>query len=260
MLSYELRKWILFGIFCFVFGISINVYASNSDKVKVYFLSGDYKSAISEGERILANCSRGSANLDELYYILGLAYLKEGNYLRASDIFEIIIREFKESSFMDEARLGLGDTCFLRAEYDKAEGYYKELINNNPRTKLKAALYYRLSQVGFKKGDTQTAKEYLDKLKEEFPFNLQARLSEDLYPLSDIYYAVQVGSFAKSINATNLCDKLIHKGYAAYVQEIETNNRARMFRVKVGKLKSRQEAVTLENKLSAEGYPTKILP
>ena len=234
-------------------------YCLSIDKVKIYFLNGDYKSAISEGEKVLTKYTAHSPNLDELYYILGLSYLKDGNYLRASDIFEIILREFKDSPFKDAAKLSLGDTYFLKGDYDKAQGYYSELINSNPRTKLKALLYYRLSQIGFKNGDTQQAREYLDKLKKDFPSNLEVKLNKDLYYLSDIYYTVQVGSFVRSANAVNLHNKLIEKGYDAYVQEAETNG-SKTYRVKVGRLSSRLEVVELENKLSSEGYSTKISP
>lgn len=239
--------------------LASNGYSLNIDKVKVYFLNGDYKSAISEGEKVLTGYNIHSPDLDELYYILGLSYLRDGNYLRASDIFEIILREFKDSPFKDEAKLSLGDTYFLKGDYNQAQGYYSELINTNPSTKLKAALYYRLSEVGFKRGDTQVAKEYLDKLKSEFPSNLEIKLNKDLYALSDIYYTVQVGSFVNLTNARNLCDKLIAKGYDAYLQETDTQT-PKTYRVRVGRLKSRPEATQLESKLSSEGYPTKIIP
>lgn len=233
-------------------------YALNLDKAKIYFIKGDYKSAIIEGERIIAGLSddRGA---DELYYILGLSYLKDGNYLRASDIFEIILKEFKDSKFKDEANLGLGDTYFLRGDYQKAQGYYKELIKTNPRSKLKPIVYYRLSQIQAKLGNSQLAKEYSDKLNKEFPLNLEAKLNKDLYSLSDIYYTVQVGSFVNPNNARNLCNKLINKGYDAYIQEVAVGGKS-TYRVRVGKLTSRFEAVQLENRLTQEGYPTKIYP
>jgi len=256
------RFWILicnFDFYILIFAFLGNAYALNIDKVKVYFFNGDYKSAISEGEKVLTKYSAHSPNLDELYYFLGLSYLRDGNYLRASDIFEIILREFKDSSFKDEAKLGSGDTYFLKGDYDKAQGRYSELINSNPRTELKAVLYYRLSQIALKKGDTQAAKEYLDKLKTDFPSSLELKLNKDLYALTDIYYTVQVGSFVNFTNARNLCDKLISKGYDAYLQEADTNS-TKTYRVRVGRLKSRSEAAQLENKLSSEGYPTKIIP
>ncbi len=234
-------------------------YCLDIEKVKTYFLNDDYKSAILEGEKVLANYNTHQPDLDELYYILGLSYLKDGNYMRASDIFEIILREFKDSYFKDDAKLGLGDVYFLTGDYDKAGAHYNELINGNPRTKLKASLFYRLSQVGFKLGDTKTAKEYLDKLKTDFPFSPEIKLNKDLYAFSDIYYTVQVGSFVNPANARSLCNKLIAKGYDAYIDEADTSG-IKTHRVKAGKLKSRQEATELENKLLSEGYPTKILP
>jgi tetratricopeptide (TPR) repeat protein len=235
----------------------------NIDKVKVYFLNGDYKSAISEGEKMLAGYSGHTAGLDELYYILGLTYLKDANYLRASDIFEIIINEFKDSAFKDEAKMGLGDTYFLRGDYDKAQGCYEGLLKSSPRTKLLAALYYRLSQLGFKKGDTQSAQMYADKLKTESPLNLESKFDMGSCMLpeanSGFYYTVQVGSFGTPVNAQNLSRKLSAKGYDAYVEEVDLKDK-KTYRVKVGKLKLRLEAVQLESKLATEGYPTRICP
>ncbi len=238
-------------------------YALNLDKAKIYLLEGDYNAAISEGEKLLAKDTH-SDNSDELYYILGLSYLKDGNYLRASDIFEIIESEFKSSAFVEEAKLGLGDTYFLRGDFVKAEQYYKDLINSSPRTKLKAQVYYRLSQIGYKKGDTQQGKDYLDKLNQEFPLNLESRLNKDLCSFSDssslLYYTVQVGSFSNSPNAKNLTEQLTQKGYPAYIEEAVSKGTEKIYRVRVGKFRTRQEAIKFKNKLSQEGYPTKLCP
>ncbi|MFH1888511.1 MAG: SPOR domain-containing protein [Candidatus Omnitrophota bacterium] len=236
-----------------------NAYCMSLSQAKAYFIKGDYKSAVSEGERILAGYTGHHDNLDELYYILGLAYLKDGNYLRASDIFEIILEEFRNSSFKDEARLGLGDSYFLRGDYVKAQSCYELLLKSSPGTKLKPLIYYRFSQVGIKGGDTRQAKEYLDKLKTDFPYSPETRLYDDLYAFTDIYYTVQVGSFVNLANARNLCDKLTGRGYDAYFEEADMNG-TKTYRVKVGKLKSRQDAIDLKSRLSSDGYPTKIIP
>ena len=102
----------LFGILFLVLGIHAFAYALDLDKLKAYFLSGDYKSAITEGERVLAKVE-DSGPIDELYYILGLSYLKDGNYLRASDIFEIILNECKGSHFKDDAILRLSSFSLM---------------------------------------------------------------------------------------------------------------------------------------------------
>ncbi|MCX5701708.1 MAG: tetratricopeptide repeat protein [Candidatus Omnitrophica bacterium] len=258
----DLKKFLVlsfsFSLYALSFALLTYAYALNIDKVKINFLEGDYQSAILEGEKILAN-NDSLPESDELYYVLGLCYLKDGNYLRASDIFEIIIKEFDDSAFKEEAKLGLGDTYFLRGYYDEAQIYYKELLDSNPKTKLKPAIYYRISQALLKEGDTERAKKYLDGLKKDFPANLEARINNDLYSLTDIFYTVQVGSFTKPINAKNFCNKLINEGYDAYIEESGMNEK-KIYRVRVGKLKLRKEAEQLKNKLSSKGYPTKIFP
>ena len=251
----------LFIICCLLLGICSSAYALNLDKLKTYFLNGDYGQAISEGEKLLAG-SGNSRDIDELYYILGLSYLKDGNFLRASDIFEIILGEFKASAFTEETYLALGDTYFLKGDFAKAKDGYEKLINNYPGTKLRAEAYYRLAQVGYKTDDAELAKEYSQKLKEGFPANPELKLSKDLCPIpdsSDFYYTVQVGAFSNKVNAGNLTKKLIENGYPAYVEELSSEGKP-SYRVRVGKVSRHQEAQQLQEKLSFQGYPTKICP
>lgn len=234
----------------------------NFDQVKAFFLESDYKQAIIEGEKLMAQYSHNSA-ADELYYILGLSYLKDGNYLRASDIFEIILNEFKDSRFRQEAKLGLGDTYFLRNDFSKAEHVYQELLGANPPNSLKPAIYYRLSQTAFKAGNIQQGKDYMDKLNLDFPLNLESKLDKDICFLPNTsdgsYYTVQVGSFSSATNAKNLVQRLSQNDYPAYIEEVALQGK-NSYRVRVGKMRSRQEVESLEKSLSQEGYPTKICP
>ena len=242
--------------------LTTHAYSLDLDKIKVYFLKGDYKEAIAEGEKLLGRSAHSKAD-DELYYILGLSYLKEGNLLRASDIFEIILKEFKDSKFEEEAILGLGDTYLLKGDFEKAQGYYEELARNRPHSKLLAQAYSRLSEIGFKRGDKKQGQDYLDRLRRDFPLNPESKMDTDM-PIfqdgpSEVYYTVQVGSFSNSANAKNLSQILLNKGYAAYIQEENLSGKT-TYKVRVGKLRSRKEAADLEKKLAQEGYPTKIFP
>jgi cell division septation protein DedD len=69
-----------------------------------------------------------------------------------------------------------------------------------------------------------------------------------------------VGAFSNQSNASSLTQKLIEKGYPAYIEKLNSQNAVASYRVRVGKLRLRQEASELESKLSQEGYPTKICP
>jgi tetratricopeptide (TPR) repeat protein len=252
----EIHVCLVFG-FCLSFAVISQAFALNLDKVRFYFLNRDYNACINEGEKILARAGN-SSELDSLYYLLGLSYLKEGNYLRASDIFEIILKEFKNSRFKEEARLGLGDAYFLRADYKKAAACYKDLLTGNPNTKFAGALYYRLSQCAFKTGDAGEGRDYLSKLKKQFPLNLEAIINKDLgSPVN--YYTVQIGSFSSIKNAKNLESKLTQKDYPAYTEESSFRGKV-SYRVRVGRFASRSEAINVAEKLSREGYPTKICP
>lgn len=253
-------KNILFSLLfccCVFLAILPKAQALNLEKARVHFLNGDYSACINEGEKILAG-SGYSRDVDNLYYLLGLSYLKEANYLRASDIFEIILKEFKNSSFEEEARLGLADTYFLRGEYNKAAGLYKDLLSKNYRTKLAGLVYYRLSQCAFKTGNTREGEDYLRKLKKEFPLSLETIANKDLgSPIN--YYTVQIGLFSRNQNAKNLMQRLTQGKYPAYLEESNLQGKI-AYRVRVGKFSSRQEALDLADKLSREGYPTKIYP
>ena len=259
----EIRNLIkvLFLICILCIGISTNAYALNLDALKMYYLQGDYKQAIKEGERLVAQANHSSGS-DELYYILALSYLKDGNYLRASDIFEIILNEFSSTSLREKAKLGLADTYFFRGDFSKAQSQYKDMLRNNPSTNLRPQIYYRLSRVAQKTGDAAEADEYTSKLKTEFPLNVEAIVNNecifsDALPAS--FYSVQVGSFSDSSNAYNLRDKLIDSGYQAFIEDADDSS-GKMYRVKVGKLQKQDEASLLADKLSREGYPTKICP
>jgi tetratricopeptide (TPR) repeat protein len=238
------------------------LYALELDTLRGYLISRDYKSAIAEGEKILAQAGKTSG-IDEVYYILGLSYMKDGNYLRASDIFEIIITEFKNSAFIPEAKLGLGDTYYFRGNVDRAGKEYESLLGDRQAHKLKSALYYRLSQCAAKSGNEQVSKEYLEKLKKEFPLNLESGLEKSVTENPAVNtggtYTVQVGSFSSTTNASNLLRELTQKGYAAYIEKPDATGK-QIYRVKVGKLRVRQEAEQLGNKLSQQGYPTKVCP
>lgn len=264
------RIYILVCIFAFcIFPSLFLCYALNLDKMKVHYLNGDYPSAIKDGEKMLSSVSGGYAeNLDELYYLLGLSYMKQGNLLRASDIFEIILNEFKNSRFKEEAKFSLADTYFLKGDYDKAEELYKSLIKDNPGTKLKAQAYSRIADIGLKNGDAQQRDAYSSRIKQEFPNRSEIKSGVSTLPdlelrpevKEEVFYTVQVGSFSSSSNARNLVDGLKAKGYPAYLEESISQGGDKIFRVRVGKFTRREEAVALEKKLSLQGHPTKIYP
>lgn len=249
-------------ISAFVFFPCLPSFAQETGKVKACFMQGDYHCAIIEGEKELGS-NVDKQHSDELYYLLGLSYLKDGNYLRASDIFSIIINEFKGSSFKEAATISLGDSFLLQGDFEGAKKCYLGLLNSDGSTKFKAQLYSRLSQVSFKQGNTVEGKSYMDKIKLEFPLSPEALSDSDICAVpgkNEVYYSVQAGSFSSNVNANNLASILTKKGYPAFVEEGSSKGKDKIYRVKVGKFSDRKEASKINDKLIREGYPTKICP
>ena len=257
-----LNKKILLGLVILFLFFSSNAYCLNLDEVKASFLKGDYKEAILKGEKLVAKAGHSSSAY-ELYYILGLCYLKDGNYLRASDIFEIVLNEFNNKKFKAEATLGLGDTYLLRGDYKQAIKYYQDILNNDSFSRLRPTVYQRLSYAAYKMGNLKEAKIYRDKLKSEYPLSIEVEFKDyelpDFCPLDGDYYTVQVGSFANRNNAENLIVKLKSEGFPAYMEESVFEGKS-TFRVKIGKFSKLSDAKEMEDKLAQKGYPTKVCP
>jgi len=227
LIAKEFLYRLLIIILFFAIVVISNVCALNIDIVKVCFLSGDYKAAINEGERFIAKDEYSS----ELHYLLGVSYLKEEDYQKSADNFKIVINNFKDGKFKEESRVGLADTYLLRGDFNNAQMIYRELIEENPKTKFKEQVFSRLNEIEVKKAN-----------------GVQSDAASS-------YYSVQVGSFSKRNNAKNLAQKLISYGYPAYMEESHS-----VFRVKVGKLQKHSQAEELSKRLSSQGYPTKICP
>jgi tetratricopeptide (TPR) repeat protein len=232
-------------------------YAFDMTKVKAAFLSGDYKAVITEGERIISE-TEDVPQLGELYYLLGLSYLKDGNALRATDIFEIIINEFSASVLRADAMLALGDAYYVLQNYTKAAQWYEALRVDKAGGRLLPLAYLRLRQCALVVGDTQKAKEYSEILSRKFPGYSEA---DPNVVSSDALegYCVQAGSFTKKKNADSLVQKLSAKGFNAYIEEVVSSG-ATLYSVRVGKFILRRDALDSELKLSQEGYSVQVYP
>lgn len=245
----------------FIFSISIFFPAfcwpAELDALKADFLRGNYRRVIFEGQAQVDRINLRAA--DELGCILGLSYLKEGDLAAAEESFKRVLKN-SSGKFKTHAALGLADTYLTGGQFQEAENIYNKLLDEDSNISLKAAILYRLSQSGFKKGNNSQGSEYLFRLKRDFPASPELRLTRAIgwiEPLSKVggEYSVQVGFFTDRENADNLKDKLLNKGYSAYVEQASGGNR-----VRVGRFKDRKEALDLEHKLSKEGFPTKICP
>lgn len=253
---WKIGIWLLFG-YCYLVIGNFSAYALNLDKAEVYFLSEDYFSAIDECEALLSRY-KDHRELDRLYYILGISYMKAGNLLRAGDIFDIIINEYPQSELVADACVSRGDVHMLAGDLRKARESYAYIVKDRSGSDIKPLAYYKLAQACMKQGDWQGSRTYFDALSRDFPLSFESRLSRSVQEGND-FFTVQVGAFQGSANAEKLKGALKKKGFSSYVVE-ENGGSGKFYKVRVGKVKSRSEALKLERQLAGLGYPTRICP
>ena len=251
----HIQKFKVYIIVLALFVFPAVSWAANPDTLKADFLQGNYRRVIIEAQAERFNI-QGS---DELNYLVGLSYLKEDKLEQAQDCFRRILSD-PAGKFKEQAGQALADVYLIKGQFQDAEDIYKKLLEDNSNTNLKAGILYRLSQSGYRKGNKEESGEYLLKLKRDFPLNLELRSSKGIphsQPLLNEIgeFSVQVGFFVKNLNAVNFKNKLLAMGYLAYVEGSSEG-----YRVKVGRFKTQVEALDTENKLSREGFSTKLCP
>ena len=255
----KIQKTKIYLIGLILLGFPIISFAADLESLKADFLQGNYRRVIFEGQAQVERINIG--NTDELNYILGLSYLKEGKLNLAEVCFRSILNN-RESKFKAQATLGLADTFLVGGRFQEAEEAYNKLISEQPNSVHKAAVLYRLSQLEFKKGNSPEANDYLFKLRRDFPLSPELRLSRGIEiinrrPDESVketgVYSVQVGFFSNYSNAGKLKDRLSAQGFPAFIE-----SSAGGYRVRVGRFKTQKEAFDLEANLSRAGFPTKI--
>ena len=120
-------------------------------------------------------------------------------------------------------------------------------------------IYLKTARIHLKLTQWKEAKEYLQKVINEFPQSLEAPIAQKLMEEKE-FFTVQVGSFLDRDKAMQLMEQLKAKGQYAYIVETATSDNKKYYRVRVGQMTSLSNAQSLETKLSHLGYPTLIYP
>ena len=233
-------------------------FAQDLDKAQELFLRGDYKASITECENLLS-LNPDKEPLPQVYYLLGLNYLKTGNYLRSRDIFQIIIDEIPKSKLRQEAYLGIADSYFLEGNYSRSKAHYENFIRDFPNSQLLSLAYLRLGQIDLKEGRWKEAGDLFLKIKRDYPLSFEADTAQRL-STGDNFFTVQVASFGDLEKAKALSIKLINKGYPeVFISSLDKEGQT-FYRVRMGKFSTQKEALALKDRLTKEGYKPIIYP
>jgi DNA-binding response OmpR family regulator len=81
-----------------------------------------------------------------------------------------------------------------------------------------------------------------------------SRPSTETEEVAGNFYSVQVGAFSKRSNASSLAKRLGKKGYKSFVKKTASGAKSPLYRVLVGKFKTRKEASLFAIKVSANEH------
>ncbi len=238
------------------------------------FLEGRYDKAIHEADILIG--SRASRR-DELYYLKGLSELKSNKFKDARESFSSIISRYPGSRRVCDAHVAIGDSYFLEGNMDAALKNYEEAANKFAADRNIAAIYYKIGSVYKRKGASDKAAYYFDKVKAGAPLSFEARMisSSGHDAAVSVYdkaapevsvrsasggsgiYSVQVGSFKNSRNAERMVRELADSGYESYIEPPGISG-GNLYRVKAGKCGSKVDAENLAVRLRKAGYSIKI--
>lgn len=268
------RKSLALGILLFF--LSCPAFAAVKD-IQTMIISGNWEAAAKECQAVLsANPAKEKQEMARFY--LGLVNFKQQRFAESRSNFNIFLNDFPESGYANFARLGVADTYLLEGNDSLAGKIYLKLLDTQDK-RVAPAVYSRLINLDLKLEDRAKAGEYLTALHAQYPQSFEAAqlkaLPEEEVVLASEntaeeeavnggpepdFFTVQVGAFAQEERADKLYMELKQKGEEAYIILPDPEAKPALYRVRVGKFTSSDDAEDLAEKLSAKGYPTKVFP
>ena len=192
-------------------------------------------------------------------YYFSLALMKEGKYLEAQGFLEKLFHSVESLSWYDQAGLALMNAYYLNGEYEKVLSVGKELLKNASDSGFVGAIQLKLARAHLKLAHWNTARGYLRQIIQKYPGSSEAYTAKQLSQEKQ-YFTVQVGAFKHQSGADKLIRELQAAGEYAYIVETESEDREKLYRVRVGQLGHLPEAESLRVKLSEQGYPAVVFP
>lgn len=245
ILANGLMRFFTFSLLLFY---SSAAFALSITDVHKDYLLGNYEEAIKNAKSLRED--------DQALYFLGLAYIKSGHYSAARAPLRKLIRRFPNSKFYDLGMIKIADTYFLSKDYIRAKELYCEIEKRKISNGMPLVLL-RLAQIASRNGSWSEKDKHLRRLKSKYPGASEIKFAKVLESLGD-FFTIQVGAFSVRSNGWALVEELKNK-YSAYIIEDKKSSYP-IYKVRVGKFKSRSEAQKVSLKLLNEGYPAQIYP
>lgn len=133
-----------------------------------YLKSGDIDSAVESFETIKNNTASKTVKISALTQI-GDAYQDVGQFQKAINFYDKILKEFPDSPYTDYVQYRQGITLLRMEEIEAATLSFQSLQANFPTSKYLNDIKYYLAVAYFKKESWTTAKTHIQEFIEGFP-------------------------------------------------------------------------------------------
>lgn len=201
---------------------------------------------------------------------IGDSYFLEGNMERAISVYNDILYKYPDDKNIAVIYYRLGASHKNMGLNDKADEYFAKLKRIAPlsfESKMAGTGVNIVSTRSnsnsriIKPDNIGPARQDPVVYTQEKPASSgQAVLPQDknmIIYLDSELCSVQMGSFKSKWNAIRFTKGLSSKGYDAYMEE-ENSGKSKIYKVKIGKGITKEEAQALSEKLRRKGYKTKI--
>lgn len=250
----NMRYWIV----SLIMFAPMTVFASTIADVETAVMDKDYAQGRDIASKILKSTADVKARINAEYY-LGLCELRLGQFTKARTAFMVVLGAATTQEMYEKAALGLVEGLYMAGYYKDALKEGKKILSKYPNCTSKSLVYLKMARAHLKLMQWDEAKNYLNKLIQEFPQSFEAPIAKGLLEEKE-FFSLQVGSFLDQDKALHLVDDLKSKNQYAYIVETTSPDGKKFYRVRVGQMASLDQAKSVQTQLSRQGYPSLIYP
>jgi outer membrane protein assembly factor BamD (BamD/ComL family) len=182
---------------------------------EIFLLKGEGFDAIREFSAIAKRYGNASF-YDKALYLLAIACLEEGDYIRARINFKKAENIAVDDSVKKKAIIGIADSHYLAGDYDTSVRLYKKLLKKNDIDDYRAKIMLNLALSHIASDKKEEGLKLLGEILDEYPDSLEAvaasekmsaDVSEDFE--AEMKYYLQVGVYSTPGGAEAFKGKLL---------------------------------------------------
>ncbi len=225
-------------------------------QAQVLYLRGDYRKALEGFSNFILTFPHSPYTADASIW-KGKCHLKLGEVEAAEESFRRAIERPRNECLANLAKEGLADCAFMKGDFRKAARIYRSLLDaeciSQPRT------LYQLAESSLRAGDTAEARRRFEQLVSTYSDSKYAETARVKLRSGLDVFRIQAGAFSIRSNADRLRNRLIQKGFPAYI-ELSHLNGTTLYCVRIGRFDSWREAERKAAEVRRTGFHATVVP